>query len=43
MVNGQRRDLPQSAVKEIRHKRPERWWDGLVIGMVVGGVIGGAA
>jgi len=43
MVNGQRRDLPLSEVKEIRHRRPERWWNGMVIGMVVGGVVGALA
>ena len=43
IVRGQRQELPLKAVKEIRHKRPERWWDGFVIGMAIGGVLGAAA
>jgi hypothetical protein len=39
-VDGVRRQLPESAVTEIRQRRPDRWWNGMLIGMGVGAAIG---
>jgi hypothetical protein len=35
-ANGVRRDLMESQVREIRHRRPDKWWNGMLIGLGAG-------
>jgi hypothetical protein len=35
-ADGVRRDLAETQVREIRHKRPEKWWNGMLIGLGAG-------
>jgi len=35
-VDGQRREVAESQVREIRHRRPDKWWNGMLIGMGAG-------
>jgi hypothetical protein len=42
-ANGAPRDLTESQVREIRHRRPDKWWNGMLIGMGAGigaGIVG---
>jgi hypothetical protein len=42
-ANGKPRDLTESQVREIRHRRPDKWWNGMLIGMGAGigaGIVG---
>jgi hypothetical protein len=39
-VNGQRRELSESSVSEIRQRRPDRWWNGMLIGLGAGALTG---
>jgi hypothetical protein len=33
-------EFKESGIAEIRHRKPERWWDGMLIGMGVGAASG---
>src|SRR5262245_57410601 len=33
-------EFRESSIAEIRHRKPERWWDGMVIGMGAGAATG---
>jgi hypothetical protein len=35
-VDGQRREVTESQVREIRHRRPDKWWNGMLIGLGAG-------
>jgi hypothetical protein len=39
-IKGSRLELPESAVARIVHRRPDKWWNGMLIGMGVGGATG---
>jgi len=36
IAKGTRRDLSESQVREIRHRRPDKWWNGMLIGLGAG-------
>jgi hypothetical protein len=40
VVDGQRRDIQESAVREIRQRRPDKWWNGMLIGLGAGAATG---
>jgi hypothetical protein len=35
-AKGIQRDLTESQVREIRHRRPDKWWNGMLIGLGAG-------
>ena len=35
-AHGVRRELNESEVLKIRHRRPEKWWNGMLIGLAAG-------
>jgi hypothetical protein len=35
-AHGVRRELNESEVLEIRHRRPDKWWNGMLIGLAAG-------
>src|SRR5262245_27021552 len=35
-AKGVQRDLTESQVREIRHRRPDKWWNGMLIGLGAG-------
>jgi len=39
-VNGTQRDLRETTVREIKKRRPDRWWDGALLGAVIGAAAG---
>ena len=40
IANGTRHDIPETAVNEIRRRRPDPWWNGTLIGLGVGFAVG---
>ena len=36
MAKGTRRELSESQVSAIRHRRPDKWWNGMLIGLGAG-------
>ena len=40
IVKGIRQEMSESAIREIRHRRPDKWWNGALIGLGVGVVAG---
>jgi hypothetical protein len=39
-VNGTQRDLPETTIREIKKRRPDRWWDGALLGVGIGAAAG---
>jgi hypothetical protein len=39
-VDGLQRDLSATAIREVKRRRPDPWWNGILIGAVVGTVVG---
>ncbi len=39
-VNGTQRDLRETTIREIKKRRPDRWWDGALLGAVIGAAAG---
>ena len=42
-INGVRQEISESTVREIRHRKPDKWWNGALIGLgagVAAGAIG---
>lgn len=39
-VDGRQRDLSEATIREVKRRRPDLWWNGILIGAVVGTVAG---
>jgi hypothetical protein len=39
-VDGLQRDLSAATIREVKKRRPDLWWNGVLIGAVVGTVVG---
>jgi hypothetical protein len=39
-VDGRHQDLPEGGIQTVTRRRPDRWWNGPLIGAAIGGVVG---
>jgi len=39
-VDGRQQELPEAGIREVRRRRPDLWWNGLLIGAAIGAVVG---
>ncbi len=39
-VDGRQRDLPEATIREVGRRRPDLWWNGVLIGTAIGAGVG---